>query len=108
MASVDHYDEAAAAKLWALLPAVYRAADSQALDEVGPLQELLTRIGHQVGLVRRNLDRLWEDQAIETCDDWVIPYLAALVDTNLVPAMDRRGQRLAVAKKTSDTRITRT
>jgi hypothetical protein len=95
--SIDGYDEAAAAKLWALLPAVYRAADSQAMDEVGPLQELLARIGHQVGAVRRNLDRLWEDQSIESCDDWVIPYIAALVDTNLVPAMDRRGQRLDVA-----------
>jgi hypothetical protein len=93
----DGYEEAAAAKLWALLPEVYRSEDSAALDEPGPLQELLTRIAVQVALVRRSLDRLWDDQSIETCDDWVIPYIAALLDTNLVPAMDARGQRLDVA-----------
>jgi hypothetical protein len=95
--SIDRYDEAAAAKLWALLPAVHRSEDSPALDEVGPLHELLIRLGRQVGVVRRSMDRLWEDQSIETCDDWVIPYIAALVDTNLVPAMQARGQRLDVA-----------
>ena len=48
-------------------------------------------------MVRRSIDRLWEDQSIETCSDWVIPYIAALLDTNLVPSMDARGQRLDVA-----------
>ena len=47
--------------------------------------------------MRRSIDRLWEDQSIETCDDWVIPYLADLLATNLVPSMDARGQRLDVA-----------
>jgi hypothetical protein len=93
----DGHVEAAAAKLWALLPEVYRTEDSAVLDQPGPLQELLARIAVQVGVVRRSLDRLWDDQAIESCDDWVIPYIAALVDTNLVPAMDARGQRLDVA-----------
>src|SRR6185503_10946385 len=67
------------------------------LDEPGPLRELLDRVADQVAIVRRSLDRLWEDQSIESCDSWVIPYLAMLVDTNLVPAMDARGQRLDVA-----------
>jgi hypothetical protein len=93
----DGYEGAAAAKLWALLPEVYRSEDSLVLDQPGPLQELLARIAVQVAVVRRSLDRLWEDQSIESCDDWVIPYIAALVDTNLVPAMDARGQRLDVA-----------
>jgi hypothetical protein len=99
--SFDGYDEAAAAKLWALLPAVYRGADSEAFGEAGPLEELLARVGGQVAVVRRSLDRLWEDQSIESCDDWVIPYIAALVDTNLVPAMDPRAQRLDVANTIS-------
>ena len=93
----DGYERAAASKLWALLPEVYRNDDSLALDEPGPLRELLERIAVQVAVVRRSLDRLWDDQSIESCDDWVIPYIAALVDTNLVPAMDARGQRLDVA-----------
>jgi hypothetical protein len=93
----DGYDEAYASKLWQLVPAYYRELDSPALGEAGPLEELLTRIAGQVAVVRRSIDRLWEDQSIESCDDWVIPYIADLVATNLVPSMDARGQRLDVA-----------
>ena len=93
----DRYEQIATDKLWALLPEVYRAGDSAVLDQPGPLYELVQRLAVQVAVVRRSLDRLWEDQSIEACDDWVIPYIAALLDTNLVPAMDPRGQRLDVA-----------
>jgi hypothetical protein len=93
----DGYEQAAAAKLWALLPEVHRAEDSNSLDEAGPLRELLERVADQIAVVRRSLDRLWDDQSIESCDSWVMPYIAALVDTNLVPSMDSRGQRLDVA-----------
>lgn len=93
----DRYEQIATDKLWSLLPEVYRAQDSAVLDQPGPLYELIGRLAAQLAVVRRNLDRLWEDQFIETCDDWVIPYIAGLVDTNLVAAMDARGQRLDVA-----------
>jgi hypothetical protein len=93
----DRYEQIATDKLWALLPEVYRAQDSAVLDQPGPLNELVQRLAVQVAVIRRNLDRLWDDQSIEACEDWVIPYIAALVDTNLVPAMDDRGQRLDVA-----------
>ncbi|MFU0243314.1 phage tail protein, partial [Streptomyces scabiei] len=93
----DGFDEAAAAKLWALLPAVHRSADSTVVDAPGPLRELLGRIAGQVAVTRRGLDRLWENQSVETCDDWVLPYLADLLGTNLVASMDAREQRLDVA-----------
>ena len=48
-------------------------------------------------MLRRSIDRLWEDQSIETCDDWVIPYIGDLLGTNLVPGSTRAGQRLDVA-----------
>jgi hypothetical protein len=101
-APVDGLDAIYTAKLWSLLPEVYRAQDAVAGDAsspdgAGPLQELLARISVQVAAVRRSIDRLWEDQSIESCDSWVIPYIAALLDTNLVPAMDSRQQRLDVA-----------
>jgi len=44
------------------------------------------------------MDRMWADQSIETCDDWVIPYLGDLLGTNLVTNLDARAQRLDVAK----------
>lgn len=94
----DGYAAYYAQRLWALLPAVYRTDDSDAYGAPGPLQELLKRVGAQVAVVRRSLDRLWADQSIETCDDWVIPYIGDLLGTNLVTGLDPRGQRLDVAK----------
>lgn len=94
----DGYDDYYADRLWQLLPGVYRARDSDDPDVTGPLQELMVRIGAQVAVVRRSIDRLWADQSIETSDDWVIPYIGDLLDTNLVNGLDPRGQRLDVAK----------
>jgi hypothetical protein len=99
MADVDDgYDGYYADRLWQLLPGVYRALDSDDPTVTGPLQELLVRIGAQAAVVRRSIDRLWADQSIETSDDWVIPYIGDLLDTNLVNGLDPRGQRLDVAK----------
>jgi hypothetical protein len=99
MADIDDgYAAYYAQRLWALLPAVYRTDDSDAYGAPGPLQELLNRVGAQVAVVRRSLDRLWADQSIETCDDWVIPYIGDLLGTNLVTGLDTRAQRLDVAK----------
>ena len=94
----DHYEVYYADKLWNLLPAVYRAEDTDQSDAKGPLREIVDRIGTQAAILRRSIDRLWEDQSIETCDDWVIPYIGDLLSTNLVPGLDARGQRLDVAK----------
>jgi hypothetical protein len=94
----DHYEAYYAEKLWNLLPAVYRTHDTNTFDRNGPLKEMVNRIGVQAAVLRRSIDRLWEDQSIETCDDWVISYIADLLDTNLVASLDGRGQRLDVAK----------
>jgi hypothetical protein len=94
----DHYETYYADKLWNTLPAVYRASDSDEFDVKGPLREMVDRIGVQAAVLRRSIDRLWDDQSIETCDDWLIPYIGALVATNLVSNLDARAQRLDVAK----------
>jgi hypothetical protein len=92
----DGFGSYYAERLWQLLPAVYRTADTD--GTAGPLRELLNRIGAQVAVVRRSMDRLWADQSIETCDDWVIPYLGDLLGTSLIANLDARAQRLDVAK----------
>jgi hypothetical protein len=94
----DNYENYYIEKLWQLLPSIYRAEDTDELDRRGPLRQLVERIGAQAAIVRRSLDRMWEDQSIETCDDWVISYIADLLATNLVASLDARGQRLDVAK----------
>jgi len=93
----DGYDGYYSERLWESLPQMYRALDSTDSDGTGPLRELLNRIGVQAAVVRRSIDGLWADQFIDTCADWVIPYLADLVATRLVTGLDARGQRLDVA-----------
>jgi hypothetical protein len=99
----DGYQAYYADKLWALLPSIYRTLDpTSAFDptttqQAGPLREIVDRIGATAAVLRRSIDRMWEDQSIESCDDWVIPYIAAQLATNLVSGMDARQQRLDVA-----------
>lgn len=94
----DHYEAYYADKLWQLLPAVYRFEDGEDPRENGPLRELVHRIGAQAAIVRRGIDRLWEDQSIESCEDWVIPYIADLLDARLVAGLAPRQQRVNVGK----------
>ena len=85
-ADPDRYEAYYAEKLWQLLPQTYRSEDSDAFDRKGPLREMVDRIGAQAAILRRSIDRLWDDQSIETCDDWVIPYIGDLLSTNLIAA----------------------
>lgn len=95
---LDHYQAYYAGKLWGLLPAVYREEDGEDADSAGPLRELVDRIGAQAAVVRRAIDRMWEDQSVETAEDWVVPYIGDLLATNLVSSMGPRERRLDVAK----------
>jgi hypothetical protein len=63
-------------RLYDLLPAVYRQRD----EENGqPLRDLLRVIGKQVDVVEEDIDQLYENWFIETCQDWVVPYLGDLI-----------------------------
>ncbi|MFP5391140.1 MAG: hypothetical protein ACLGI6_06290, partial [Gammaproteobacteria bacterium] len=84
--------------LWRLLPEVYRASDSEDADQAGPLRELVQRLGAQIAVVRRSIDRTGQDQSIDTCDDWLIPYMGELLACHIVAGLDARAQRLDVAK----------
>lgn len=63
-------------RLYELLPAVYRLRDAA---EGYPLRALLQVIAEQVNVVEADIARLYENWFIETCDDWVVPYLGDLV-----------------------------
>jgi hypothetical protein len=84
-------------KIWELIPAFYRDEDGLA-DNPGVLRAIVHIIGQQAALLRRNTDRLWEDDFIEDCDDWAVPYIGDLVGTRMVSALDKRGRRVDVAK----------
>ena len=45
----------------------------------GPLQSLLMVIQEQLAVLAEDLDQLYDDQFIETCAPWVIPYIGDLI-----------------------------
>ena len=61
------------------------AVQQQQLDALlakaarGPLQSLLMLIEEQLAIVAEDLDQLYDDQFIETCAPWVIPYIGDLI-----------------------------
>ena len=92
----DRFRRYYAEKLWDLIPPIYRHEDGLA-DSPGVLRALVEVLADQAAILRRSNDRLWEDQVIDFCDDWAVPYLADLVGTRMVSALDKRGRRADVA-----------
>ncbi|MGW0201706.1 phage tail protein, partial [Nonomuraea sp. NPDC003201] len=69
-------------ELAALLPAIHRSRD----EERGhPLRALLRIIEEQVRVIDDDLDTWYANWFVETCDEWIVPYVAALV------GIDREG-----------------
>ncbi|MEP7102060.1 MAG: hypothetical protein ABI781_16245 [Burkholderiales bacterium] len=63
-------------RLYALLPALYRIRDEQ---QGHPLRDLVGLIAREVEALEENVEQLYDDQFIETCDDWVAPYIGDLI-----------------------------
>lgn len=63
-------------RLYELLPAVYRLRDA---ERGYPLRGLLAVITEQVNLVEADIAQLYENWFIETCQDWVVPYIGDLI-----------------------------
>ncbi len=82
-----------------LLPAIHRLRDAQQAGGKHPLSELIQLLAEQVQALEENLEQLYDDQFIETCDDWVVPYIGELVGCrNLDPKTPRiLGRRAEVA-----------
>jgi hypothetical protein len=93
----DNFERYFAEKIWEMIPAIYRHEDGIA-EEPGVLRALVEILAEQAAILRRSHDRLWEDQFIEFCNDWAVPYIADLVGTRLVSALNKRGRRVDVAK----------
>src|SRR5436305_13135382 len=64
-------------RLYELVPVVYRLRDA---DQGYPLRALLRVIAEQVNLVEKDIADLYENWFIETCADWVVPYIGTLVN----------------------------
>lgn len=63
-------------RLYELLPAIYRMRDA---DQGEPLRALLQIVSEQVNLLEDDIAQLYDNWFIETCEDWVVPYLGDLI-----------------------------
>jgi len=73
-----------AERLYQLLPAYHRARD---LDQGEPLRALMGVLETELQLVRDDVDGLYDNWFIETCDPWVVSYIADLVGADALPAI---------------------
>ena len=74
-------------KLYQLLPAIYRIRDA---EQNGALRALCEVLAEDIAALRENLDQLYDDQFIETCADWVAPYIGDLIGYRTLYAVTDR------------------
>lgn len=73
-------------RLFDLLPAVYRVRDQA---QGSPLRALLSVLDEEVRAVEDDIAGLYDNWFIETCDEWVVPYIGDLLGvTALAPVRD--------------------
>ena len=87
--------------MYELLPAVYRARDKEFAaqpshqsddksghardaEPSGPLGEFLSIMSAQAALLDEDIRRLYDNCFIETCEEWVVPYIGDLIGYQLV------------------------
>jgi hypothetical protein len=102
------------ARLLALLPAIFRTRDAEEALAIaaqygfvppdatspvaeGPLTSLLAVLEEQLTLLEAQVDNLYDDQFAETCAEWVIPYIGALIGARIVDVGDVGSARRQVA-----------
>ncbi|MDQ3318129.1 MAG: hypothetical protein M3522_12470, partial [Actinomycetota bacterium] len=87
-------------RLYELLPAIHRVRDAEGrgerLEGNLPLRALLSVVAGEVAVVEEDLAQLYDDLFIETCAEWVVPYIGDLVGVgglhDLNGAASRRAQ----------------
>lgn len=68
-------------RLFDLIPVEYRERDA---EQGYPLRALLRIVSRHAGLLEADIQRLWDNLFIETCQPWVIPYIGDLVGNRLL------------------------
>ncbi|MDJ0716954.1 MAG: hypothetical protein QNJ54_22515 [Prochloraceae cyanobacterium] len=64
-------------RLYKLLPAIYKLRDT---TEGEPLRALLAAIEIELNTIEKDIANLYDNWFIETCQDWVVPYIGDLLD----------------------------
>lgn len=82
--------------LYRLLPQVYRTRDTD-----GALKALVRILAEQAQALQDDLSQLYDNQFIETCEEWTVPYLGALVGSRGLTALP--GTRFSRRNDVADT-----
>jgi hypothetical protein len=69
-------------RLYDLLPVVHRMRDA---DRDYPLRDFLRVLATQANILEQDIARLYDNWFIETCDDWVVPYIGDLLGYTMLP-----------------------
>lgn len=75
-------------RLYALLPAVHRIRDAAQGE---PLRALLAILEHEFSAVRDDVQGLYDDWFVETCQEWTVPYLGDLLGVELMRSIAAEG-----------------
>lgn len=78
-------------RLVRLLPAMYGTVDATSSDEPGFLRTLLGLVAEQLHEIEDDVDSLYDDLFIETCQPWVVPYIGELVGVHPGPDVTTPG-----------------
>ena len=68
-------------QLFERLPEIYRIRDAEQRP-AGQFEAYLGVLDEVMAEIRDNVESLYHDHFIETCDDWVVPYIADLLGTS--------------------------
>jgi hypothetical protein len=66
-------------RIYELLPAVYRINDAKEKQGEEALKALLEVIAEQIRLVEDDIGQLYDNWFIETCAEWLVPYIGDLL-----------------------------
>jgi hypothetical protein len=85
-----------AQRLFDLLPSLHRVRDA---ERDGALEDFLSMLDEELERLRDDIDGLYDNWFIETCDDWVVPYIGDLLGVQGLRAIEgaRISQRGLVA-----------
>lgn len=78
-------------RLYNLLPAIYRIRDA---EQGEPLRALLGVVEEEFLAIEQDIAGLYEDLFIETCDEWVIPYIGDLLNVHGIHPISARAGSL--------------
>ena len=83
-------------KIYDLLPSIYKIRDNEqtepdknSKETGGPLKALLEIIGEQVEFVEDDIQQLYYNWFIETCKEWLVPYIGDLLNTKILNPVTR-------------------